>query len=135
MPCETCRLWIGKNVEHELCPLKADLLCRRCCGSGHSSSECTLNSLSVYPTYIEELIPQDVKEMYGIMTQTAYIKPSKSIEPHPVRCIEIVNNDKWIRGFMRQQHLNTARKREENLNKIFEWAHSTGLKINLITEE
>lgn len=134
MPCETCRLWIGKNVEHELCPLKADLQCRRCCSAGHSSSECTLNSLSIYPTYIEELIPSDVKEMYGITTQTMYVKPPKNIEPHSVRRIEIVNSDKWIREFMRQQHLNTARKREDNLNKIFEWAHSSGLKIHLINE-
>ena len=72
--------------------------------------------------------------MYGIMTQTAYTKPAKNVEPHSMRCIEIVNNDKWIREFMRQQHLNTARKREDNLNKIFDWAHSGGLKINLITE-
>lgn len=134
MPCDTCKLWLGKHVEHDICPLKADLVCRRCCGSGHSSSECTMNSLNIYPTYLEELIPHDVKEMYGIITQTSYVKPVKDIEPHPVRCIDIVNSDKWIREFMRQQHLATARKREDNLNKIFDWAHSSGLKIHLINE-
>ena len=94
-----------------------------------------MNSLHIYPTYLEELIPQAVKDMYGITSQTAYTKhASKPVEPHPVRCIEIVNSDKWIREFMRCQHLSTARKREDNLNKIFEWAHSSGLKINIINE-
>ena len=134
MPCETCRLWLGKNVEHEICLLKADLRCRRCCGSGHSSSECTIKSMNVYPTYIEELIPQDIKDMYGITTQTAYTKSEKIIEPHPIRRIDIVNSDKWLREFMKYQRLQTARKREDNLTKIFEWAHANGLKIHLINE-
>jgi hypothetical protein len=93
-----------------------------------------MDSMAIYPTYLEELIPQDIKDLYGIMTQTMYSKPSKTIEPHPVRCIEIINSDKWIREFMRQQHLNTARKREDNLSKIFDWAHSSGLNIRLINE-
>ena len=134
MPCETCRLWLGVNKDHDACPLKSELRCRRCCGSGHSSSECTLNSMQMYPNYVEELIPIDVREMYGIMTQTQYIKPAFTIDPHPVRCIDIVNSDKWIREFMKQQKLQTARKREDNLSKIFEWAHIGGLKIHLINE-
>jgi hypothetical protein len=134
MPCETCRLWFGKNVEHEICTFRSDLRCRRCCGSGHSSSECTINSIAIYPNYIEDLIPQDIKDIYNIISQTEYNKPEKIIEPHPVRCIEIVNSDKWIREFMKHQRLQTARKREDNLTKIFDWAHTSGLKINLINE-
>jgi hypothetical protein len=93
-----------------------------------------MNSMAIHPEYIEELIPQDIKDIYGIISQTAYIKPKKVVSAHPVRQIDIVNSDKWIREFMKHQKLQTARKREENLNKIFEWAHSAGLSINLINE-
>jgi hypothetical protein len=93
-----------------------------------------MNSMAIHPEYIEELIPQDIKDMYGIMSQTAYIKPEKIVPAHPVRQIDIVNSDKWIREFMKQQKLQTARKREENLSKIFEWAHTAGLSIHLINE-
>lgn len=136
MSCDTCRLWLGKNVAHDICPLKADLRCRRCCGSGHSSSECTMNSHAIYPEYIEELIPTDLREIYGINTLTTYNKPSADfIAPiHPVRKIDIINSDKWIREFMKQQKLQTARKREDNLTKIFDWAHGSGLSIHLINE-
>ena len=137
MSCETCRLWLGKNLTHGsvCCPLLINTKCRRCCGSGHEGSNCPTNSMAIHPIYIEELIPQDVKDMYGIVSQTEYVKPTINVMPHPVRCIEIVNQDKWIREFMKQQKLQTARKREDNLAKIYDWSHENGLKINLINQE
>ena len=91
--------------------------------------------MAIHPIYIEELIPQDIRDMYGIISQTEYIKPPVNVAPHPVRCINIVNQDKWIREFMKQQKLQTARKREDNLAKIYDWSHENGLMINLINQE
>ena len=134
MICETCKLWSGRHVEHDECPLRASLVCRRCCGAGHSTSQCT-EMPELHPVYLEDLIPNDVRERYNITTRTAYVKPSTPIHPHPIRCIEVINQDKWIREFMKQQHLSTARKREENLERIMEWAAGCGLNIRLLNQE
>jgi hypothetical protein len=134
MPCDTCLLWTGRHVEHAECPIKADLVCRRCCGSGHTTSECDF-APEIHPTHLEELIPHDVRERYGITTRTEYVRPPVPVDPHPIRCIEIINQDKWIRDFMKHQHLSTARKREENLARIMEWAAGCGLNIRLLNQE
>ena len=134
MPCEICKLWTGLSVEHDECPIRANLVCRRCCGSGHSTSQCDYQP-ELHPTCLEELIPADLRERYGITTHTEYIRPENPIEAHPIRCIEIVNDDKWIRAFMRQHHLQTARKREENLTRIMEWSAGCGLNIRLLNQE
>lgn len=134
MPCETCKYWTGRNEEHDECPIKASLVCRRCCGSGHSTSECNY-APEVHPVSLEELIPNDLREYYKITSHTQYERPEKPIDPHPIRCIEIVNQDKWIRDFMKHQHLQTARKREENLARIMEWAAGSGLNIRLLNQE
>lgn len=134
MTCDTCRLWLGKNIDHTTCPLKANLQCRRCCASGHTSGECTMNSSVVYPLYIEELIPQDVKDMYGITTQTTFIKPEKEVPVHDVRSFAVINNDKWLRAFLKQHNLHTGRKASDNLITIENWAKNQGLKIHFINQ-
>lgn len=135
MPCETCKLWSGISVEHDECPLRAGLVCRRCCSSGHTSSECNLTN-NALPTCLEDLIAADVREQFKIMTRTEYCGPPGSdIVGHDVRRVDIINQDKWIREFMRDKKLQTARKREENLAKIMEWANGRGLNIRLLNQE
>jgi len=36
---------------------------------------------------------------------------------------------------MKHKHLQTARKREENLSRIFEWAAGSGLVIRIVNQE
>ncbi len=134
MPCEICKMWTGRLVEHDECPLRASLTCRRCCGSGHTSSTCNLIN-NVYPTCLEDLISPDVREHYKITTRTEYIKPEEPIAGHDVRRVDVINQDKWIREFMRDKKLPTARKREENLAKIMEWAVNRGLNVRLLNQE
>jgi len=98
-------------------------------------AECKMNSAIIYPQYIEELIPHDIKEMYGITTQTQYIKPTIDVEPHQVRSIEIVNADKWLRTFMKERGIDTKKRQKDNLDKIFEWAKEAGLNIHIIKQE
>ena len=88
------------------------------------------------PTCLEDLIAPDVREHYRIETRTEYIRvPGSEIVGHDVRRVDIINQDKWIREFMRDKKLQTARKREENLAKIMEWANGRGLNIRLLNQE
>lgn len=149
MFCETCLSWTGRNVQHPVsnitnrdgtviqvseCELRQSLTCRRCCKSGHSTGECTYDN-TIHPSCIEELIPNDIREYYGINSHTEYIPPEVPILVHDVRWVEIVNQDKWIRKFMKNQSIPTARKCEENIIKIMDWAAGCGLKIRILTQE
>jgi hypothetical protein len=89
------------------------------------------------PTCLEDLIAPDIREHFKIVTRTEYIRPGPGIDitGHDVRRVDIINQDKWIREFMRDKKLQTARKREENLAKIMEWANGRGLNIRLLNQE
>ena len=107
MNCRTCLKWTGQSISHDICPLKESLVCRRCCSRGHSTSECEDNNIW-HPTCLEELIPIDIKEKYNITTQTEYIKPPEiEVSPHPTCFLDIINDDKWLREFMKNHHLLT----------------------------
>jgi len=90
---------------------------------------------NVLPACLEDLIAPDVREHFKIVTRTEYIRSSEEVPGHDVRRVDIINQDKWIREFMRDKKLQTARKREENLTKIMEWANSRGLNIRLLNQE
>jgi hypothetical protein len=128
--------WTGKAVSHDTCPLRDTLVCRRCCARGHSSSECSDDNIW-HPFCLEELIPIDLREKYHINTQTEYTPPQKPIDPHPTRFLDIVNDDKWLRKFMKNQHMlkNTARKCEENLARVQKWASDQGLCVRILSKE
>ena len=135
MHCETCRIWTGALVkhEHDECELRANLICRRCCGSGHSTPDCTWEPVLV-PTCLEDLIPCDLKEHYNITTQTAY-KKTGLVKKHDVQNMTVRNDDKWIREFMGKNHIKTERKRADNLDKIMKWAELRGLNVMLVSQE
>ena len=134
MICETCRLWTGRSDTHNECPIRTNLVCRRCCGSGHSTAECTHRNV-IYPTCLEDLIPQDTKDRFSITTHTEYNPVNLNAMTHDVNRVDIINHDKWIRDFMKHKHLPTARKREENLNRIFDWAAGSGMTVRIINQE
>ena len=123
------------SVEHVECPLRASLVCRKCCCAGHSTSECDYDNICS-PNYIEDLIPVDVKERYGIISNTEYtICSDRKRLIHPIRNLDIINQDKWIREFMKNQNIHTSRKREDNIAKILEWAAKCGLNVRFLNEE
>lgn len=137
MNCRTCLKWKGVTVSHDVCPLRETLVCRRCCSRGHSTSECEDNNVW-HPSFIEELIPIDLKEKYSISTTTDYVAPVElEIAPHPTRFLDIINDDKWLREFMKNHHVlkNTARKREENLARVQKWASDQGLYVRVLAKE
>jgi len=134
MNCETCKIWLLKNVIHEdgHCEFRAKLVCRRCCCAGHSTTECN-RITDICPNYIEDLIPIDLKNYYDIRTKTEYHKTSQNKPPaNSFRIQEIVNDDKWIRAFLKKRKIPTTRKREDNLMTIQNWAAGRGLSIVLV---
>lgn len=46
--------------------------------------------------------------------------------------IEIKNDDKWLREFLRKHSIPTQRKREDNLEKIKCWAKVKGLELKIV---
>lgn len=137
MQCRTCLKWKGLAITHENCPLRETLVCRRCCSRGHSTTECEDNNIW-HPSFIEELIPIDLKEKYHVSTTTDYSAPiEQNINPHPTRFLDIINDDKWLREFMKNHHVlkNTARKREENLARVQKWASDQGLYVRVLAKE
>ena len=135
MICKTCFTWTGECVEHEECDLRATLVCRRCCCAGHSTSECDYDNMC-NPTCLEDLIPLDIKERYGIISNTDYNSTvDNKRKTHPIRNLDIINKDKWIREFMKNQNIHTARKCEDNIAKILEWAAKCGLSVRFLNEE
>ena len=132
--CETCRIWTGQNVCHTECPIRANFVCRRCCGSGHTTAECR-QGLTLLPLSMEELIAPDLRETFGINTFTPLSAPSTPLAGHDVNRVDIINQDKWIREFMKHKHLATARKREDNLARIMDWAAGCGLNVRILNQE
>jgi hypothetical protein len=87
----------------------------------------------VCPNFIEDLIPVDLKNYYNIRTKTEYCKISETKPPvNPFRTQEIINDDKWIRAFLKKRKIPTTRKREDNLITIQDWAAGRGLSIVLV---
>ena len=135
MICKTCYIWTGISVEHEECELRATLVCRRCCCSGHSTADCDYDNI-IQPTCLEDLIPNDLKDRYGITTNTEYVNVMEDKKKaHPIRSLDIINQDKWIREFMKNQSIHTSRKREDNIAKILEWASKCGLNVRFLNED
>ena len=135
MECVTCKTWLLKSVVHpdDHCAFRASLVCRRCCCAGHATSECT-RITDICPNYIEDLIPLDVKNYYDIRTKTAYHKNSTMPPANQYRVLEIINDDKWIRAFLKKRKIATTRKREDNLATINNWAAGRGLSIVLVND-
>jgi hypothetical protein len=46
--------------------------------------------------------------------------------------IEIRNDDKWLREFLRKHSIPSQRKREDNLEKIKNWAVVKGLELKIV---
>jgi hypothetical protein len=46
--------------------------------------------------------------------------------------IEIRNEDKWLREFLKKHSIPSQRKREDNLERIKSWALVKGLELKIV---
>jgi rRNA-processing protein FCF1 len=97
------------------------------------------------PAYLEELIPADVRERWGIETRTQMLydseEPSLSDcerEIADINTIEIRyaagSQDARIREKMRHLGIPTVHKMEGNLQRLQKWCVANGKKVRLVQE-
>lgn len=137
MVCDTCYSFTGVKADHtvEICPLNASFLCRRCHCRGHLASQCG-ESWAHWerPTSLEELIPADVRERWGIQTSTQMVfETERGTSDREFRMeIRVPNNDKKMRAFMSENQIKTTHKKEDNLQSVRDWALQRGLRVRLM---
>ena len=155
--CSHCKAIVGLIRTHPagiLCPVAASLRCSGCSCYGHTTDSCDVITHVTRPTYLEELIPPDLVELYGINTLTPIDYPSASeitledaereigegciieIRHGSLSDGSIVKLDAALRTFMKAQRpkLETVHKMEGNLIKLRLWAVAQGKKIRLVQE-
>lgn len=144
--CSTCRSTLGLLRDHGTtpCHIRASFWCSQCGCYGHRPSECTEVTHTIRPRTLEELIPADVREQWGITTETPIVwtKPSIDVAEREIEDINIIEvryydgkMDSRIREVMRAHKVPTVHKMDENLLKLRKWALSQGKKVRLIQEK
>jgi hypothetical protein len=137
--CTTCYSLTGLHNSHDVaaCPLSASMVCRRCHTRGHLSASCGAAVLWERPSCLEELIPDDVRSLWGIRTMTPISYGDKGLagtagtDSELCMEIEVSQNDKKMRAFMVEHDIDTTHKTNENLQRIREWAMHKGLRLHL----
>jgi len=85
MSCKTCKTTLGLTRTHTdgVCMIRDAFWCSQCSCHGHRSVECDKVKHVWRPRYLEELIPADVRERWGIKTETQIVweKPDYSDLP------------------------------------------------------
>jgi hypothetical protein len=128
--------------------VRASFWCSQCGCYGHRPAECDEVVHVTRPRTIEELIPVDVRERWGIDTETPLLQLCKGSdrltleecerEIADLNTIEVRypegSRDSKIREVMRGFKIPTVHKMEDNLLKLRRWAVSNGKKVRLVQE-
>jgi len=139
--------------------MRASAWCSRCSCMGHIPVECDTPEVSMVdrPATLEELIPEELRERWGIDTRTEIAWGSakstslivKETEIANINSIEIrysvkggreVGLDSQLRKYMKANGIVNATGHTEhattaNLQRLREWAVSQGKKVRLVVEE
>ena len=151
--CSVCRSWLGivrSHGEGVACPVQASAWCSQCGCYGHRPADCTVVTGWTRPATLEELIPPEVRERWGIATATPIIwagAPSVDVAEREISDTNIIEIryskgtgqrgaklDARLREFMRQNRLDTTHSCDANLAKLRRWAVGQGKKIRLVPE-
>jgi hypothetical protein len=144
--CTTCRDMLGIVREHGIavCPTRQSLWCSQCSCYGHLADTCDVARHVWRPATLEELIPADVRERWGIRTRTPIIyERTLSLEDAEREIAESNTleiryregkQDNRIREVMRGLKIPTVHKMDGNILKLRTWAISQGKKVRLVQE-
>jgi hypothetical protein len=151
MTCTTCfnTLRLTRTHEDGVCPVRASMWCSQCSCYGHRPAECEEAKHVWRPRTLEELIPADVRERWGIDTETPIIWNSPTYRPVSIEdaerevaetnTIEVRyrdgKQDSRIREVMRHYKIPTVHKMDGNIQKLRAWAVSQGKKVRLVQEK
>ena len=150
--CTTCRSFTitQKHADDADCPVRSSQWCSQCSCYGHLPAECDEAAHVWRPRTLEELIPADVRERWGITTQTRIIWPKELTLEDAEREIANTNTieiryhetgaprsellDSRLREAMRKLKVQTVHKTDGNLLLLRRWAVRQGKKVRLIPE-
>ncbi len=136
--CKHCvDVLVGFQIKHteEDCPLRAALHCRYCCTYGHSSDECD----DAPPDYVYKVNMHKALAAVDAARVAEPVEPVKEKlpsrrDPH-YPALEVLENEKVLREFVRGRIGVPAMKIEENKRRIKEWAKEAGVKIRYIEDK
>jgi len=136
------------RTHEEECPVRASLWCSQCSCYGHLPAECDAVKHVWRPRTLEELIPADVRERWGITTETLIVWPTELTledaekEIADTNTIEVRYKDGRENGrqqaiikVMRTLKIPTVHKIEGNIQKLRQWAVANGKKVRLVQEK
>jgi hypothetical protein len=144
--CAICWQTVGIRRCHDDsdCPVRASFWCSQCGCYGHRPAECDDVTHVTRPVTLEELIPTDVRERWGIDTTTTLQLPTvPSLEDcereiAEINTIEVRyregSRDAKIREIMRSLKIPTVHKMDDNLQRLRRWAVANGKKVCLVQE-
>lgn len=141
--CAICLKYTGVSVIHgdSGCELSASILCRRCHHRGHLTTMCTYGAAHwERPTTLEELIPHDVRNRYGITTSTRLefaaprCTPEAESEIATVNTITIQDDYTQLNEFAKKHkivvpNMKTKKAEAAILSAIKDWAIHRGIRI------
>jgi len=152
MTCATCKNMLGIVRSHTDCPVRASIWCSQCSCYGHFPSDCDVVTHVRRPESLEELIPEDVRNRWGITTRTHIVwhtpltMDTAEREIAESNTIIIRKNDGAIRTFMKQMNIPTAHAMDRtpekpgkpskpgNIQLLRTWAIANGKKVRLVQE-
>jgi hypothetical protein len=136
--CKHCvDILVGFQIKHseEDCPLRAALHCRYCCTYGHASDDCEDAPPDyVYKNNMSKALAEVDAARQPAAPPTKEKLPKKSSDPY-YPALELIENERVLREFVRGRIGIPAMKIEENKRRIREWAKEAGVKIRYIEDK
>ena len=144
--CSVCwnKLRISRDHGEEPCVVRASLWCSQCSCYGHEAPTCDVATHVRRPATLEELIPVDVRERWGLATETPIVWPGPQTLEDAEREIAEANTievryregkrDSRIREVMGGLKIKTVHKMDDNLQRLRSWAIASGKKVRLVLE-
>lgn len=152
--CSSCLSLTGQIVFHsDGCPVRSSLLCRRCHVYGHLATECEqLWPHWERPTSLEELIPSDIRQRWGVSSSTPLFFPHSRSETrsaelsgervaYELPILNVPREDSEMRKFMADNSIRRPQamasqkgkiSQAENIARIREWAIERGFRVQFV---
>ena len=139
MSCLTCKKYTGRFITHDCCPLAQSMICKRCMQRGHMTDACNEGQVSwERPTCLEELIPYDVRQRWGLHTMTpiTFLLPrgaeGTESEIPTINTITIPEEYSDLKEFIREHKIEVAKVTKESktecIKAIKAWAGRSGFR-------
>lgn len=136
MSCAICKKWAGRAVEHTTpCPLASSMTCSRCFQRGHMTEQCS-EGMMEHPSCLEDLIPANLRNRWGIHTVTPLIIPANHPAEQkiaPINTVQVPDDYTEMKEFIREHRIDVEKKTKESIancrKAIIDWAKLRGYRV------